>query len=338
MITVLNYCAADRDTALNLLRWIGQLGGAGKHELILQDCQQVVRAGLHTELLTEAKKHFANVEHFTPFTEDERGWPQSANHGWLQAVIHMRELFAKRAQGSVLPAWLWMEADCVPTSFTWADALEAAYPKANKPFMAAEVLHPVRRLSGIALYPARVSSYLRHRRLGDLTMRSGKGEAFDQYYSPEWIEFTHFTKLIQNVHFTAPNVPPTFPDAASLSLLDPEAVLFHRCKDGSLIERLRERMAAAPKPVVLFTGGGGSGHIAMDNPIAIPHEVSMEPTEMELLRKQVRDMQEQLSVKIKDAPRKLGGGRKKRERTLEQVAKDKERMARVRGARKATAV
>lgn len=330
MITVLNYCHTDRDQALNLLRWIGQLGGVSNHEIILQSNQQVLRDGTQNELIVEAKKHFGNVEHFTPFTEDERGWPQSPNHGWLEAVIHMRELFAKRAANSVLPAWLWLEPDCVPIKSNWLDALEAEYKEANKGFLAAEVTHPRRRLSGVALYPAIVSRYLRHRRLGDLSTRSDKGDAWDAYYSPEWIEFTHFTKLIQQMHWHSPEVAPTFPDQDSLSIIHPETLLWHRCKDGTLIERLQERIIPALPPVVEVASEVERKPVYTPPPA--PEPVIDE--EKELMRAKIKEMEAKLAVTVTHVGGNRYGGKKKKVRTLEEVARDKERMARARAGRK----
>jgi len=344
MITVLNFCNHDRDQALNLLRWIGELGGVSGHELILQGTQQVAREGLHTELISEAKKSFASVEYFMPYTEDERGWPQSPNHAWQECVIHMRELFAKRPAGSITPAWLWIEPDCVPLRSTWLDELEDGYKKAGKPFFAAEVLHPRRRLSGIAIYPAMVNSYLMKRRMSDLSLRSEKGEAWDVYFSPEWIEFTHFTNLIQNTLFQSrnPDSLPTFSDHDSMSLIHPAACLFHRCKDRTLIDRLRAQMEQnkridAASVAISTNGSGGSGSLP---------EID---AEKESLRQQLEEMKRRLEAHqppapvapaaVVEPPKRSYGKRikQKRVRTPEQIAADHERMAKVRAGRKVAA-
>lgn len=232
MIVVLNFCHHDRDTALRLLQWVTTLGGVGKHDLMLQYSRVVKDNDNWQELKAEGEKAFASVSTVLIDGEDERGWPWSPNYAWMNALRVIREKIQK--------PWLWMEADCVPLVPEWLDRIEAEYTKAAKPFMGAEVSGPPRRLSGVAVYPPMVVTYLQKKRLGDMSVRN---EAFDSYYASEWMDHAHVTSLIQNVYLTQrdPDVLPTFPTQESLSLLDPRAVLFHRCKDGTLINRLREK-------------------------------------------------------------------------------------------------
>jgi len=274
----------------------------------------------------------------------------------------MRELYAKRPQGSVLAAWLWMEPDCVPLVSDWLDRLEAGYKSADKPFFGAEVTQPKRRLSGVAMYPAMVVSFLRHRKLSDLSERSQRGEAFDAYFAPEWLQFSGFTNLIQNVALQSrnPDVSPTFKDSESLSLIDLEAVLFHRCKDGTLIDRLEERLPVKKDEAAELTIGtriavleslqsnkgafddAGRKMIEdMEGEIkrlkALSPVLEIEPVmdeEKELLRAKVKELERKLSVTVTDTGKNGFGKKKKRVRTLEQIASDKERMARARAGRK----
>jgi len=239
---VLNYCLHDRDLTLKLLCWIGCLGGSKESTLVLQGSQSVLRENAHTELIEEAEKHFGFVESFIPFTEDERGWPYSPNHGWIQSVIHQREGMHKYKVGEA-PFWFWLEPDCVPLTPDWVEKLEEEAKKAyaaRKPFMGAEVTSPEHRMSGVGLYPPSVLEFLEKKRLGDMHIRR---DAFDSYFASEIVPKAFFTKLIQNVHLVSrnPDISPTFPDQTSLTLLDKEAVLFHRCKDGTLIDRLEEK-------------------------------------------------------------------------------------------------
>lgn len=270
MLLVLNFCHSDRDLALKLLQWCGELQCGAKHDLLLHFSQQVKRTDQHLELEELAKKHFLSVSTATPPTEDERGWPHSPNHGWMSALQIVRE--------RIMKPWLWLEPDATPLTRECFDAIEAEYVRVNPPpavvktdvkpmfgakqkaeppppktfpFMGAEITSPAHRMSGVAVYPPQVVSFLHKRLLSDLVaVRSRFGaemgpreEAFDSYFAAEILPYCHFTPLIQNVHLTSrdPDIAPTFPTMESLSLLDPRAVLFHRCKDGSLIDRLRER-------------------------------------------------------------------------------------------------
>lgn len=230
MIAILNVCQRDRDQALRLLQWIATLGGCARHDLILQFSQGIKRAGMHTELEDAARPIFASISTVFPYTEDERGWPHSANHAWMNALQLVREKLQK--------PWLWLEADCFPLERAWFDKIEAEYVKGAKPFMGAEVRQPSHRMSGIGVYPPMVVAYFKRIFLGDLV----REEAFDSFFASQIVPNAHFTTLIQNVWSTEPgkDVAPTFPDADSLGLIDSRAVLFHRCKNQSLFDRFTE--------------------------------------------------------------------------------------------------
>lgn len=230
MIAIINVCHKDRDLALRLLNYITLLGGVEKHDLLLQFSQRLKRDGLTDDLEAAAKDQWASVSTMVPDTEDERGWPMSANHAWMHALLKVREKIQK--------PWLWLEPDCVPLEAAWLDKIEAEYSKAKMPFMGDEVVKPSHRMSGIGVYPPKVVAFLKKRRLPDMPEK----EAFDSFLAQEIVPFTHFTQLIQNVWSTelGKDVPPTFPDADSLGMLDERAVLFHRCKDGTLLDRFSE--------------------------------------------------------------------------------------------------
>ncbi len=240
MQVVLNFCHHDRDRALALLQWMGELGGCRGHDLLLSFNQHSARMGLHDALVLEAQKHFDKVDVFTPYDEDERGWPMSPNHAWRHVVFWVREKIQK--------PWLWLEGDVVPIPLPdgriWINEIAAEYDlatKAGKYFLGDDVNVPGsrRHCSGIAVYPAKVAAFTR--RLAHVDR-----EAFDMFFANEFLPHVQFTRLIQHLHHDPAHPEthaegPTFPDAASLAMIRPEAVLWHRCKDGSLIDRLREK-------------------------------------------------------------------------------------------------
>lgn len=229
MLTVLNFCGKDRDLAFNLLKWIQELGGAKNHELLLVTGVQTAAAGMHAELELLAHETFGKAQFRVTDTQDEGGWPSSPNNAWRDTIIFTRM--------KVGHPFLWLEPDCTPITSDWLDKIEAEFIAAGKPFLGAEVTKPQHRMSGVGVYP---NDFVRYTsRLHTLP----KNVPWDQYFASDIIPNAHFTSLIQNVwntEFGKPETIPTFPDKDSLKLLDPKAVLFHRCKDGTLIDRLRE--------------------------------------------------------------------------------------------------
>lgn len=133
--------------------------------------------------------------------------------------------------------WLWWEQDAVSLRSGWLTALAEEYAGCHLPFMGAigasdrpDAAH----LNGVAIYPADAC-----RRVPSLIV--GGLLPFDVKGGSRVLSQAHVTPLIQHAWSWngAYSPPPTFPDAASLSRLSDSAVLFHRCKDASLITQLR---------------------------------------------------------------------------------------------------
>lgn len=243
MNIVLNFCHKDRDLALGLLQHMREVPVCNKHEIVLQTNIHCATGGLHQELLLLATEMFAKAEFRVMDSEDERPWPLAANNAWRDYVYFSR--VTNRGP------WLWLEPDTTfipkPDRSCPVCKIEHEYTVSGKPFMGAEVTRPDRRMSGVAVYPGSVVRFTS--KLPALTpfpRQKRPAIAWDQYLAVDIVPHAHFTKLIQhvwNVEFGKPETIPTFPTQESLSLIQPEAVLFHRVKDGSLIARLREQCA-----------------------------------------------------------------------------------------------
>lgn len=242
MIAVLNFCQKDRDLALQLLQSMREVGTCRNHELTLQYNIGTAVSGLHQELIVLGTEMFEKCNFRILDVEDERAWPFAANNAWRDYVFFSR---MKAAQ-----PWLWLEPDCqfIPKSGCPLCIIQKAYEACGKPFMGAEVTRPEQRMSGVGVYPAYVTAYTK--RLPAINPPHGtkfKAVPWDQALAKDIVPNAAFTKLIQhvwNVEFGKPETIPTFPDQESLKLIGPETILFHRCKDFSLGNRLRERQLA----------------------------------------------------------------------------------------------
>lgn len=358
MLAVLNFSHRDSDTALNLLRWIAELGGCKGHELILSCNRMAAEAGLQTALAEEAAKSFDRVEVFVQPSEDERGWPVACNHAWREMVFHIRRFVQK--------PWLWLEPDVTPRKPGWMDAIAAEYERQGGGFLGCDVDVPGsrRHVSGIAVYPPNVLAACKRRFLNGLNGNAdpSKCEAWDMYFAAEFLPHAKFTKLIQHVQFW-----PQYPDAPTFKEngpeIHPEAVLFHRCKDGSLIERLRanNQPGGAGANPAEFAGSRGVTAASAATPGAPekPASISIETA----LRERIAELEQRLSGASASVPAKSGNGalepslktarrisnridkaldriaprfakKKKDTRTPEQIQAAKDRMAKARAGRK----
>lgn len=348
MNVLLNFCHKDREQALDLIRWIGELGSGKGHDLILQSSIMAAANGLVSELQLAAQDVFRHVSVRVTDIQDERGWPFSCNVAWIDAVFFMRHRTmspweyitsahppnsqkwkdeCSAASIRFNKPWLWLEPDAVPLQADWLDQIEAAYTECAaraKPkfFLGGEVKQPQHRMSGVAVYPCFVAQFTR-----GLPYISNNTAPWDQVLAADFAPWAELSPLIQDVWNKVlgdPSTEPTFPDAESLAFLDPKAVLFHRCKDGTLIKQLREKKGGdlpCAIPDIQFAPTSASNAAPMFDP------------EVAALRKRIIELEsKQLDSAIKSTLKRIT-----KTRTPEKIAADRERMARVRAARKVTA-
>lgn len=304
MILVIAFCHKDKAKAVRLANWIAELGGTNKHDLLLGYHEDTTPDPIH-EIL---KPHFNHVGGFK-ISDSETNYPAIANIMWHECLKTVADQFNA--------PWFWMEPDAVPLTPDWLDKIEDEYLKAKKPFMLDRVITPTRsHNSGVGVYPGRVRDYTT--RLWELS-----NMPWDVFLAEEITPFTHHTELIHDKFYRVwddpDSGPPVFPDANSLSIIEPSAVLFHRNKDGSLIERLRESRGSVNVTHPVLIGGEIAG--------ATPAPATVDVAAM---LRQIAELQEKLKAQTVTTP--VTDGKKQRTPTQIQAAKD--RMAKARAGRK----
>lgn len=238
MIVVLAFSPADIDQALVLMDYIGQLGGC--HEY---DCLLVADAAVDwakcVDMLSAANRTF-RVASIVCTESAVSGWPVGANALWLTAAKHCH------ATGT---DWLWVEPDAIPLKRGWLQAIDKM--RGSRFFGHVYDCHqpglPRQLLSGVAVYPADAVHLI------GPCMDAAPDRAWDVASAEAVLRHTTPTRLIQ--HFWGEkDLPPTFAESKgsdsprntfTLANLWPEAVIFHRNKDGTLINLLRRKMRMA---------------------------------------------------------------------------------------------
>lgn len=247
MIFWLPYCTKDRLSAIRSLEWMFDLDGLQeRHECWLLASKPVSDAE-NNEVVRAARKAFKTVFLAKQLVEDESGWPTSCNSLWVRAARVMHEN---------RKPWLWLEPDAIPLKSRWLDALEEEYGRIGKPFLGAWHDQPVPHLNGIAIYPPNIEHY------NSALLNPGK-IAWDLVNPQTTLRHAHLSQLIQHKwsgNGQSIDAPPmSFMTDQDMEVLHPNAVIFHRCKDGSLINRLRNRIAS--KKVRSFYHSGDLGDI-----------------------------------------------------------------------------
>lgn len=231
MIFLLPFHGGDVMQAERWLGWVYELGGCRGHSIVLMPAKELPEIDALRE---SAGRSFDHVDVLRD-AEGINGHPEGPNAMMRQAVWHM--------QTSNLGPWTNIEPDCIPRESGWADQWQREYIAFGKPFMGE--LRPAHDvvpdyLTGNMVLPK--DALLQAPMLGRRGLsKDGIELAFDIVAAAQTLPKAHLTKLLQQVPKNPDGSSHTFPDQTSLSLLRPGAIFFHPCKDGTLIDRLREQ-------------------------------------------------------------------------------------------------
>lgn len=235
LLVVLPFFYGDAHLLLNNLAWMKELDGKLDYDCLLS-----------TDNFTDpepgralASTMFRKVEVFRYQAQPIKDWPWPQNNAFTSVSWHIA---AKHKR-----PWIWVETDAVPMCKGWLDALWADYQKGGKPF-GGHWNHATNVFNGVAIYPPEVARYSENMmmvNLLDVKDASGKPHQppWDAYGSKQVKPHLHqMNHLMQHIwRNDATGEAWTFPDRASVErVIRNGVVLFHRCKNQSLVARLRE--------------------------------------------------------------------------------------------------
>jgi len=261
LICVLPYCSSDHASATRLLEWIRELDPRVEHHLLLV-ADNAVPLDTKKALDALGKSVFSSAETIMPQC------PAAVNGNYHPAAAQMFSKTMGHINKCHKWPFLWMEPDCVPLKSGWLDMLATAYennphrflgtivePKPNG--LPENMALPKKMLFATAIYPPNCYEELKG-------FCDGK-KAFDVAFSDYLVPMSDNSPFFQHV-WGAPDDPPTFKavkeptdgkNVGTMASLRPEAVLWHRNKDGSLIDLLMKNkphwVAVAEHPKTDFT-------------------------------------------------------------------------------------
>lgn len=226
MLVVLPVCQKDKDAALRNLAWVERLDGQLPFPvLVTHDTETDASA-----VVAAAQRCFGSVQTFCYPPPRTPGWPAAANWAWQRSAAYVHTQMPQ--------PWLWWEQDAVPLKKGWLLDIAADYTRCGKVFMgASHTTEHGPHLNGVAVYPSDVIV-----RFPDMAL-AVRGP-FDVVGGGPLLAQAYISPLFQHVwswdNATNGAPPPTFTTSTDLDRIKPEAVLFHRCKDDSLVKLLTE--------------------------------------------------------------------------------------------------
>lgn len=231
MIVVIPVCNKDEQLVLKNLDWIADLDGKIDGDAVIS-CAEHFDVKSTLEKVRQVFRTPIDTITYPEWAGDPK-WPHPQNWAWQSTARHFGNL---KSQYGV--SWLWWEADATPTAKGWCDAIKSEYESGNKPFMGC-VMERVNgfdpHMNGVGIYPPEVAAY-------SIRAMLCRASPFDVVMWQDTQSRTHRANHIIQHHCRENGDSTHFPDQASVdAIVTPGVVLFHRCKDGSLIDRLRER-------------------------------------------------------------------------------------------------
>lgn len=234
MKVVIPFCGTDVGQALELIEFIGQLGGCHEHDALLV-ADAAVDWGKCVDMLSAANEVF-RAAHLICTEAPVVGWPEGANALWLAAAKHCKEAGTD---------WLWLESDAIPLKRGWLvsiDKMRKGTRYFGHTYMYREQV--MRVMSGIAVYPADAIDWI------GPCIESNPTKAWDVSSADVVMPHATHTKLIHHF-YGEKDLAPTFVEnrtaetprnAFTLDQLPAEAVIYHRNKDGTLLNLLRKKL------------------------------------------------------------------------------------------------
>jgi len=233
MTVVVPFCSADANQALSLLEFIGQLGGCQEYSALLV-MDAAVDWAKCVDALTLANRAFRDARIIAP-ESSVTGWPAGANALWLKAAHHCK------CAGT---DWLWLEPDAIPIKRGWLVAIDKM--RKGSRYFGHLYTYPqqaMKVMSGIAVYPPDAIELI------GPCIEEHPDKAWDVSSAEVVVPLATHTKLIHHFYGER-DLAPTFIEnrtsetrrnAFTLDQLPQEAVIYHRNKDGTLMELLRKK-------------------------------------------------------------------------------------------------
>lgn len=249
LLLTLPYTVKDAPLLSKCLAWMHELRPQGyqPHSCLLV-ADEAVPYSERLALREAARPMFSFTEAIlVKVPQESQRWPQAPNLMFASAARQIAECYR-------LP-WLWFEPDATPLVPDWLDTIAEAYARCPKRFMGTHIpsdsqpdMPPV-HLAGCAVYDA--LAYL------PMLQFTATDRAWDiaaaGYTVPRSMHFAgmqhYWGSHNLSPHFKADPNPLDPQNTLGLDFLKSTSVMFHRCKDGSLIDLLRQKAQSHPVSV-----------------------------------------------------------------------------------------
>jgi hypothetical protein len=242
LLVTLPYCTKDVGLLRKLINWMADLQlNYAKHSCLLVADNDVPNDE-KLDIMNLVKPLFASVDTMiVRVPAEKQSWPLAPNIMFASAARQVQEVYK-------LP-WFWLEPDAVPLRAGWLNELASDYAASAKRFMGSFIpaenqpdMPPV-HMAGCAIYPPDAFSGM------ERILKDTPTKAFDIALAGYTIPRAANNIKMQH-YWGQRDLSPSFRKEATvldpknvltLDFLKSSSVLFHRNKDGSLIDLLQDQ-------------------------------------------------------------------------------------------------
>lgn len=239
MIPVLHFCSKDADLMVkNLEWWISLDSKVDFHAILSHDDATPARQVEAVKRL--ADQYFRSTEVFWYPQPVKKSWPAAPNWAWQNTA---RYIAATKNE-----PWFWIESDVVAIRKGWLGDIAEEHQRAGKPF-SGHIVDRLGHLNGAAVYPPNVALYSvdafrTEESAWDVVLGKDLGRDGNvlQHVHPSHTLFQHCWCINPNdgKAWNGSGELATFKNTHDVvRLVDLTMAIFHRCKDGTLIDMLR---------------------------------------------------------------------------------------------------
>jgi hypothetical protein len=233
MLVVIPFFSLDSWLAeKNIKHWISMDGHVDYQCLLTYDGEADPK-----KVKELASQYFSKVVEHVYDPPPNRSWPYASNWAF-QATAWFIINASKPTKGKVFiepQPWLWVESDSVAMKPGWIKAIDECHAKGGKPFTG-HWNHNTGVFNGVAVYPPNPNKYTHMMMLCD----NNPWDVVASKYDAIEKNLNKANHLFQHI-WTDPatDKPFTFSSMAEVrSVIRDTTVLFHRSKDGSIIDCL----------------------------------------------------------------------------------------------------
>lgn len=235
---VISFFRGDVVQMENILRWAIELNPEGANHNCLLSYEDGTDP---TQMRLLAKQYFkGNIAENKYSTPPVAGWPAAPNWAWQSTARYIDD-------NKINEPWLWLESDAIPLKPDWLDAIHDAWKAGGRRF-AGHIVDVMDHMNGVGVYPPDV-----RRRCNEamLCRQAAWDVVLKATITNDCTNLNHLIQHVWNIResdgaiWNGSGSPVTFPDWKAVEkYMDFNCVLLHRTKDGTLIQRLREKRSA----------------------------------------------------------------------------------------------